>query len=290
MSQRIFALLLLMFCQNAFSQTPSLNSGSGDGFLTDAWFSPSSSFPMSTQVCDSRGECTPGGLKRNQIVLTFDDGPNANTLKIVDILNSYRIRATFFVHVGQSRISNTQRSILDAVARSGHKIANHGRTHSPLNGSTSGSNVVSLLMDTHDAIERYFENGDIAVYRNPGGYWSSARSVLLNDHNTLRHYVGPIFWNVGGDYVYRNGQLVDAADWRCQQDGSSASRCAGGYLNRIFENYNSNRGSLVLMHDIHSVTVEMLPLLLEGLRNTNVTWEFLLVQDIPAVQSMVTDI
>ena len=30
--------------------------------------------------------------------LTFDDGPSNNTLKILDILDTYNIKATFLVH------------------------------------------------------------------------------------------------------------------------------------------------------------------------------------------------
>ena len=260
-----------------------------ENLLTDAWFSEAGTFPMNTTVC-IQGECTAGGLKRHQIVLTFDDGPAENTRRILQVLETYRVRATFFVHVGARRLTPTQRILLDEIHHSGHKIANHGSSHEPLNGSTSSETVTSMLMDTHNAIAEYYQPGDIPVYRNPGGYWSGGRARLLNEHNTLRTYVGPIFWNVGGDMVEQNGQTIDAADWRCRQRRLTPSHCATGYFNAVMNNFNSGRGSLILMHDIHPITVDMLPLFFDKLMDTGLRWEFLFVQDIPAVREMITEI
>lgn len=255
----------------------------------DILFSESQTFPMSQRVCKS-GECTPGGLKRNQIVMTFDDGPNSNTNGVLDVLRQYSVPATFFVHIGQRSFGTRAKRIMDRIYNDGHKIANHGRAHSPLHRSTAMSTVASYLLDTHSVIEQYQKPGDLLIYRNPGGFWSSGRARSLNNHSLLRHYIGPIFWNVGGDNVYRNGQLTDAADWRCQQNRMNASVCANGYFRKIMSNYRNNSGSLVLMHDIHSITPRILSELLIKLSETGVSWDFIFAQDIPAVKRMQTDI
>lgn len=250
----------------------------------DVLFSESAGFPMNEVVC-RRGACTPGGMKPNQIALTFDDGPSSKTLKILEILDRYRIKATFFVHIGQ-RSSAQKKSILERIVRAGHKVSNHGAVHSPLNRSTSFENVERHLMDTHEVISPYYRANDIPLFRNPGGYWSRSRAQGLNAHSVLRSYVGPIFWNVGGDNRYEKGVMLEAADWRCQSNRISAEDCATGYYVKILSNYYNNTGSLVLMHDIHSVTNRMLPILLEQLFATALNWEFIFVQDIPAVRQM----
>jgi peptidoglycan/xylan/chitin deacetylase (PgdA/CDA1 family) len=260
----------------------------------DVLFSESQTFPMD-RCMNVGGACRPGGLYPNQIALTFDDGPNENTLRILDILDDYNAKATFFVHVGLSTLSSRKASILNEIYRRGHKLANHGRSHSPLNGSTSINTVIDLLMDTHNALIPFTNDDDILVYRNPGGYWSGGRAHGLNQHSTLRNYVGPIFWNVGGSIQHGPDALSDAADWECNARGVSASRCAQGYINKIMDHWRRGSGSLVLMHDIHNLSVEMLPILLSNLQaienaTSGLQWDYIFVQDIPVVQSMRTEI
>ena len=242
-------------------------------------------FPMSQVMCVG-GECTAGGMKRNQIALTFDDGPGANTLRVLEVLKQYGVPATFFVHIGQKKYGQNSQNVLSEIRRGGHKLANHAPGHNPLSGSTSSQVVVQSLLDTHSVIEKYLEPDDLFVFRNPGGYWNRGRARALNAHPFLRSYVGPIFWNVGGDNVYSQGHLVDAADWRCQQKRMAPQTCAQGYFNKIMSNHRRGEGSLVLMHDIHRVTVDLLPHLFESLLNSGIKWEFIFVQDIPAVQHM----
>ncbi len=56
--------------------------------------------------------------------LTFDDGPSANTIKILDILDRYNVKATFFV-IWNSQYSYLYKEIVDR----GHSIALHSYTH-----------------------------------------------------------------------------------------------------------------------------------------------------------------
>jgi peptidoglycan/xylan/chitin deacetylase (PgdA/CDA1 family) len=61
------------------------------------------------------------------VALTFDDGPSPNnTIDILNLLNEYSIKATFFM-IGQ----NIERypEIASAVFKSGHDIGNHTYSH-----------------------------------------------------------------------------------------------------------------------------------------------------------------
>ena len=58
--------------------------------------------------------------------LTFDDGPSKNTDKILETLDKYNIKATFFV-MGPSY--NLKNSYLKKIVQYGHTLAIHSYEH-----------------------------------------------------------------------------------------------------------------------------------------------------------------
>ncbi len=69
-----------------------------------------------------------GDRDDNRIFLTFDDGPNTFwTLKILDLLDKYSIKANFFV-LGQC--AEIYPDILKEIYDRGHMIGNHSYSHS----------------------------------------------------------------------------------------------------------------------------------------------------------------
>src|ERR1700761_1424308 len=67
------------------------------------------------------------GLVHNHIIaLTFDDGPNAHTEELLDVLKKYNVKATFFI-VGNMAHKNPR--TLKRIADEGHLLANHSATH-----------------------------------------------------------------------------------------------------------------------------------------------------------------
>lgn len=64
------------------------------------------------------------------LALTFDDGPNPDvTQPILDLLDKYSVRATFFV-IG--RFARAYPRIVRDIAACGHDVGNHTSTHAPL--------------------------------------------------------------------------------------------------------------------------------------------------------------
>jgi peptidoglycan/xylan/chitin deacetylase (PgdA/CDA1 family) len=69
------------------------------------------------------------------IVLTFDDGPGAETDQILDVLQEHNVKATFFVvcnrfdseSIGQVSDKNTE--LLKRISAEGHSIGLHGNNH-----------------------------------------------------------------------------------------------------------------------------------------------------------------
>jgi peptidoglycan/xylan/chitin deacetylase (PgdA/CDA1 family) len=68
-----------------------------------------------------------GITTRNEIAITFDDGPTAYTKKILNTLKEYEVTATFFV-IGKNIQGNE--IILKQTVAEGHTIGNHTFSHS----------------------------------------------------------------------------------------------------------------------------------------------------------------
>ncbi len=74
-------------------------------------------FPKITWTCE----------KNHSLHLTFDDGPDPDSTRVIlDFLQQHNIKATFFC-IGQ----NAERypDLIDLIRRSGHTIGNHGYAH-----------------------------------------------------------------------------------------------------------------------------------------------------------------
>ena len=63
---------------------------------------------------------------RKAVALTFDDGPSPATPRILDILASYKVPATFF-QCGENVLRAPELS--QAVCAGPHEIGNHSHTH-----------------------------------------------------------------------------------------------------------------------------------------------------------------
>ena len=68
--------------------------------------------------------------KKKTIYLTFDDGPNKGTQKVMDIMNEERVPATLFIIGEHVYGSEEQRNIYDSLIHNSlFEIANHSYTH-----------------------------------------------------------------------------------------------------------------------------------------------------------------
>ena len=61
-----------------------------------------------------------------KVLLTFDDGPHANTVKVLEVLKKYDVKAVFFI-IGKNIQSNE--AILKQIVAEGHQIGNHSYSH-----------------------------------------------------------------------------------------------------------------------------------------------------------------
>ena len=187
------------------------------------------------------------GLPRaHTIALTFDDGPNAHTAEVLDALKEAGVKATFFI-VGKQAHKNPK--LLARIAAEGHLLANHSADHELLGSryDAAPQRLLAELRDVDQQIQPLMHRGDKLYFRAPYGSWKSAHAEILNADARLKNYVGPVYWDVGGDIAVRDGYVMSAADWDCWHIHWDAQKCAKGYLREV----RRKDGGVVLMHCIH---------------------------------------
>jgi peptidoglycan/xylan/chitin deacetylase (PgdA/CDA1 family) len=171
------------------------------------------------------GRTLVAGRDPSQIVLTFDDGPNdPYTQQLLDALNQFRIRATFFM-IG--RFVRRRPEIVRAVQAAGHLIGNHTMTH-PWLVLESPAKVRQELADCNAALQDVLGH-KVCYFRPPHG---ARRPDVLRIARELG--LVPVMWNVIG------------YDWK-PDNNAAAIR---GYVERgIDRNRRAGRGSNIVLHD-----------------------------------------
>jgi peptidoglycan/xylan/chitin deacetylase (PgdA/CDA1 family) len=216
------------------------------------------------------------------IALTFDDGPNLYTNDVLDALKDADVKATFFI-VG--KMAHTHPDILARIADEGHLLANHSATH-PLLDQTYVDNpdlLLDQLRDVDDQIAPLMPADAKFYFRAPYGAWRSEFADVLNEDPLLKKYVGPIYWDEGGETAFSDdGYVLSAADWDCWRRDWDAATCAKGYMREI----RRKDGGVVILHCIHPrsgalVSALVPPLIEEG-------YAFVRLDDVPGYRKFET--
>ena len=138
-----------------------------------------------------QGELLPIDPNRPMVALTFDDGPSGYTMDILDTLEHYRSRASFFV---LGSIVEQHQDIIYQAHQRGNEILGHSWSHENFNRLPSDQ-IASEITRTHDAITAIV--GDAPrFYRPPYG---SANANVRQVSEELGFSI--INWN------------VDPSDW-----------------------------------------------------------------------------
>ncbi len=173
--------------------------------------------------------------KIDKVVLTFDDGPHPDrTLKILDILDTYQIKAVFFM-IGKH--VKAYPGIAKEVATRGHQIGIHSQNH-PLNfGILRGEKLKKELVGCANMIEA--STGIIPyLFRPPFGVTNPtiARQVKLQRLVTVG-------WNV--------------------RSFDTATTSVEKIVNRVTK--QMAKDSIVLLHDRLDQTVKALPQIIDAI-------------------------
>ena len=134
------------------------------------------------------------------VYLTFDDGPSTtNTPGILDVLDRYNVKATFFI-LGKSIEGNEEaKNILKETAKRGHAIANHTYSHDYSylypNRTMNVDNIVSDIEKNNSIMKEVLgEDFSTRVIRFPGGYWSWEGRTAMKEAMDQNGYYN-VDWN-----------------------------------------------------------------------------------------------
>jgi peptidoglycan/xylan/chitin deacetylase (PgdA/CDA1 family) len=167
------------------------------------------------------------------IALTFDDGPSIHTERILDLLERYNARATFFV-VG-NRVESRQDIVLRAV-NLGSEIAGHSWAHCNFN-RLSEEEIAENITATSAVIESVI-GSSVNFFRPPFG--------AINERGSRVSYelgYAIVNWTADTqDWKYRNANTVFNAVMNLAEDGA-----------------------VILLHDIHETTADAMELAIPAL-------------------------
>lgn len=186
-----------------------------------------------------------GSTREDQVVLTFDDGPDPEwTPKILEILKQKKVKASFFV-VGNKVEDSPE--LLKRIYEEGHDVGNHTYTHSNLQEASREQTILELNA-TQRLIESVLGRSTI-LFRPP--YQADARPKVIEDLKAIQ-----IAQELGYLTVCEN---IDSEDW--ERPGADV------ILRRIKDQRHS--GNIILLHDAggdRRQTVEALPKIIDYLK------------------------
>lgn len=181
--------------------------------------------------------------------LTFDDGPSDNTYPILDILDQYGVKGTFFT-IGRTDQDSVNK--YKAIAERGHALGMHSYTHDYRQIYASLDNFKNDVQSIHDWL--YQVTGqDVRLYRFPGG---SSNTVSNVDMHTMIDYI------TSQGYIYY--------DWNVSSgDATGKPITAEEIVGNIVSQAQGYKNIMVLMHDSNpkTETVRALPGIIENLQN-----------------------
>lgn len=187
------------------------------------------------------------------VYLTFDDGPSSLTPKVLDLLDQYNAKATFFV---VQKNNEEYEEYLSEIVKRGHTLGLHSYSH---NYGLIYSSKDAFLDDYEKVYDWVVENTGYtpSLFRFPGG------------SNNGSSYV------VGGIIDEMENRGFQYFDWNVSSGDGSELTTTENIIDNICSNVGNVEHPVVLMHDGRGkhATLAALPAVLEYLNNAG--YEFL---------------
>ena len=172
------------------------------------------------------------GEEGKRVFLTFDDGPSeAVTPKVLDILDKYNIKATFFV-LGCNVKSHPD--IIKREYNSGHYIANHGYSHKYSQIYKNANSVLEEYNKTEKAIQDALGDTNYSsnLFRFPGGAFGGPyEKVKKKARSEL------------------NKRVVAYLDWSALTYDAEGASTEKEIISNLKETMNDWDNVVILMHD-----------------------------------------
>ncbi len=190
--------------------------------------------------------------KEKTVYLTFDDGPCQFTTEILDILDKYNVKATFFV------VNGKYNSVMKDIVDRGHKIGLHCYKHVYSEIYASDEAYYKDLKKISDVVKK--ETGvEADIIRFPGGGSNTISKKYSKDIMTrLTKSV------TEKGYAY--------FDWNCYNGDADGVKSVVKQVENCSKFPRDAKNIVVLMHDNKEATVKALPKIIEYYKSCGMTF------------------
>jgi peptidoglycan/xylan/chitin deacetylase (PgdA/CDA1 family) len=182
------------------------------------------------------------------VYLTIDDGPSRYTSRLLDTLNKYHVKATFFMINGNM---NAHKANVKRMIREGHTIGSHSVTHDKNKFYRSPSSALNEMITTRRTILK-ITGIKSNLMRVPYG---SVPYMKQSYRNAVKKQ----------DFIMWDWN-VDSLDWKFNN-----SRYVSNTLSQVKRIEKKRMTPVILIHD-RKATVDSLPLLLSNLKKQGYTF------------------
>ena len=191
------------------------------------------------------------------VYLTFDDGPSAYTSELLDVLDAYDAKATFFV------VGSGSGNMMRQIVKRGHSIGIHTVSHDYGQIYSSPEAYFDDLMKMQSII--YDHTGvKTTLMRFPGG---SSNLVSRHSCEGIMTFLTQAVQDAGFQYF----------DWNVYSGDAGETKRTEKVVENVIGGIQEHRVSIVLQHDIHKYSVDAVEDILRwGKRNG---YKFLALQN-----------
>lgn len=238
----LVAMLIAFTGVMSVSSLKSRNKSGKDKEVASSTTEVASTTETTTETTTAESTTKPDDGK-TRVYLTIDDGPSAYTGQILDILDQYNVKATFFV-VNAGYYNYFMKDIVDR----GHQIALHSYTHNYSDIYRSADayyadlNKISALVKEQTGVESN-------LIRFPGG----------TSNTVSRKYNTGIMTFLAED-VEKKGYYY--YDWHCTNYDAGGAETVAEQLSYCKMYPRNEKEVIVLMHD-KGITANALPYIIE---------------------------
>ncbi len=216
-------------------------SGSDDGELDEVSDNPDDKSEDILENADG-GDNDSDGIRR--VYITFDDGPSTKTNDILDVLDEYDVKASFFV---TGKPDSKYSEIYQRIVNDGHTLGMHSYSHkySELYASLTG-----FQTDLHQLQTFLYEITGVwsTYYRFPGG---SSNTVSKVDMKELINYLAL--------------ENITYYDWNVASGDDRSGITKDMIVSNVMAGVPRFENSMILLHDASDkqATVDALPEIIE---------------------------
>ena len=174
---------------------------------------------------------------KKQVALSFDAAwGDEDTIQILDILDKYKVKATFFMTGGWVEAYPDK---VKEIAARGHDLGNHSENHKQMS-KLSVTDQTSEIMKVHEKVKT-LTGVEMTLFRPPFGDYNNS---LVTTTMACKYY--PIQWS------------VDSLDWK--------NYGASSIVKTVLGHKALCNGAIILMHNGAKYTKDALAQVIEGLQ------------------------